>query len=228
MSVKQSQYEALLAYCCHYRGAIEILKGYRSYLELLPSMRRPAESIVPIPLPNIRVRQPIAPLNAGTAATSGKVVSLPSDLVLLMCDPEWKIKTGVEVFILIHRPHEDFSDLLNRWRQTQILLDRGYEWLMPLRYRHLLNEGADATYPLFVLFPETPDRILKGLKGAGLPVTLWAETGIESLEDAVETGQDLNPKVESDILDPDNLDPASKDPLSPSNLPELGADGSQD
>ena len=207
MSVKQIQYETLLATCSHYRGAIELLKQYRSYLELLPSMRRPSESVIPIPLPNIRVRQPTAQTNhLGMLITAGEVVPLPSDVVFLMCDPEWKIKTGIEVFVLIHRPQEDFSDLLRRWRQTQILLDRGYEWLLPTRYRHLLNEGAEATYPLFVLFPETPDRILRGLKGAGLPVVCQTEAGVESREDPEETGQDLLPKVESDVLDPEDAD----------------------
>ncbi|MEO0537115.1 MAG: hypothetical protein AAF215_25065 [Cyanobacteria bacterium P01_A01_bin.123] len=202
MSVRQSQYETLLATCSHYRGAIELLKQYRSYLELLPSMRRPSESIIPIPLPNIRVRQPTVQTNhLGMPITAGEVVPLPSDVVLLMCDPEWKIKTGIEVFVFIHRPQEDFSALLSRWRQTQILIDRGYEWLMPARHRHLLNEAAEATYPLFVLFPETPERILRGLKGAGLPVVCQTGAGVESREDPEETGQDLLPKAESEFLD---------------------------
>jgi hypothetical protein len=86
-----------------------------------------------------------------------------------MCDPEWKIKMGVEIFVFIHRPHEDFSDLLSRWRQTQVLLDKDYEWLMPPRYQHILSEGVDRIYPLFVVFPETPERIQRGLLGACLP-----------------------------------------------------------
>ncbi|MGC1396719.1 MAG: hypothetical protein WA828_20860, partial [Coleofasciculaceae cyanobacterium] len=94
---------------------------------------------------------------------------LPCDVALLMCDPEWKIKTGVEIFIFIHRPHEDFSDLLSRWRQTQVLLDKDYEWLMPHRYKHILSDGANRIYPLFVVFPETPERIQRGLLSASLP-----------------------------------------------------------
>jgi hypothetical protein len=86
-----------------------------------------------------------------------------------MCDPEWKIKTGAEILIYIHRPEEDFSDLLRRWRQTQVLLANDYEWLMPMRYDHMISEGTDAIYPLFVLFTETTERIKRGLKGASLP-----------------------------------------------------------
>jgi hypothetical protein len=97
------------------------------------------------------------------------VIRLPADVAILMCDPEWKIKTGVEIFVLIHQPHEDFSALLGRWRQTQIWLNQGYEWIMPKRHQHLLSEGADDIHPLFVLFPETPERIRRGLRSAGLP-----------------------------------------------------------
>ena len=97
---------------------------------------------------------------------------LPCDVGILMCDPEWKIKTGVEIFVFIHRPQEDFSDLLGRWRQTQICLDKNYEWLMPHRYRHILSEGADEIHPLFVVFPETPDRIKRGLQGSFLPFVM--------------------------------------------------------
>jgi hypothetical protein len=86
-----------------------------------------------------------------------------------MCDPEWKIKMGVEILVFIHRPHEDFSDLLSRWRQTQVLLDKDYEWLMPLRYQDILSEGDNRLFPLFVIFPETPERIQRGLLGASLP-----------------------------------------------------------
>lgn len=102
----------------------------------------------------------------------GETIRLPCDIAILMCDPEWKIKTGVEIFVFIHRPQEDFSDLLNRWRQTQIFLDKNYEWLMPPRHQHILSEGADQTRPLFVLFPETPDRIRRGLRGAYLPYVM--------------------------------------------------------
>jgi hypothetical protein len=49
------------------------------------------------------------------------------------------------------------------------LLNKGYEWVMPDRYQHILSEGAEETHPLFVVFPETPERIRRGLRGAGLP-----------------------------------------------------------
>ncbi|MEO1400060.1 MAG: hypothetical protein AAFV72_02270 [Cyanobacteria bacterium J06635_1] len=175
MAVQPADYEALLAQCSHYKGAIALLKRYRPYLETLPSMRRPQESIVTIPLPNIRIRQEPSP-TLGPINRTRKVVALPCDLALLMCDPEWKIKTGIEIFIFIHRPDEDFSEILSRWRRTQQLLNNGYEWIMPRQHQYLLTEGTDAPYPLFVAFPQTPERIIRGLKGAGLPVIVTART----------------------------------------------------
>ncbi|MEM9162649.1 MAG: hypothetical protein AAGC54_06215 [Cyanobacteria bacterium P01_F01_bin.4] len=173
MAVQPADYEALLAQCSHYKGAIALLKRYRPYLETLPSMRRPQESVVTIPLPNIRIRQE-ASTNLGPINRTRKVVALPCDLALLMCDPEWKIKTGIEIFIFIHRPDEDFSDILSRWRRAQQLLNDGYEWVMPRQHQYLLTEGTDVPYPLFVAFPQTPARIIRGLKGAGLPVIVMA------------------------------------------------------
>ncbi len=104
---------------------------------------------------------------------------LPCDVAILICDPEWKIKTGVEILVFIHRPQEDFSDLLGRWRQTQVLLDKEYEWLMPKRYQYVISEGNSTIYPLFVLFSETPARIQRGLEGATLPFV----TELEGLEE---------------------------------------------
>lgn len=173
MGIQQSHYETLLSAYSNHHGAIALFKKYRPYLEMIPSMRRPRESLIPIPLPLVRTRNAVpASGNGGTAIAPGDVIRLPCDVAVLMCDPEWKIKTGAEIFIFIHRPYEDFSDLLARWRQTQIWLDKEYEWLMPLRYKHILCEGTDETRPLFVLFPETPERIRQGLKGACLPYVI--------------------------------------------------------
>lgn len=180
MSVKRSHYEESLAEYSDHLGAIALLKQFRPYLEMIPSMRRPSESVIAIPLPLIRVRGSAASISGGTGATTGEAICLPCDVAVLMCDPEWKIKTGVEIFVFIYRPHEDFSDLLGRWRQTQILLDKGYEWLMPPRYQHILSEGADETHPLFVVFPDTPERIKRGLRGAYLP---FVTQTVSSLED---------------------------------------------
>lgn len=181
MAIQQFQYEELLAEYSDHMGAIALLREFRPYLEMIPSMRRPSESVITIPLPNIRVREGVSAAGAGLSAIAPReLVPLPCDIAIMMCDPEWKIKTGVEIFIFIHRPGEDFSDLLRRWRQTQILLDKEYEWLMPDRYRHILSEGAEATHPLFVVFPETPDRICKGLQGASLPYI------VRSVEDSDE------------------------------------------
>ncbi|MFE4106709.1 hypothetical protein [Almyronema epifaneia] len=221
MSVNKVYYESLLAECSHYAGAIELLKQYRPYLETLPSIRRPAESIIAIPLPTARIRQPqpLPAQQAQTAYTSvDAVLQLPCDVVFLMCDPEWKIKTGMEICLFIHRPHEDFSDLLGRWRQTQILLDKGYEWLFPLKYKHLLSEGADTPHPLFVVFPETPSRISKGLKGAALPVICHAsdrfaaeaiaqEAVVNSTSSAVEAAVEAIDQTELEAIEiPEGFD----------------------
>ncbi|NEP06135.1 MAG: hypothetical protein F6K34_15680, partial [Okeania sp. SIO4D6] len=112
------------------------------------------------------------------------LVPLPCDLGIFMCDPEWKVKTGVEIFIFIYRPQEDFSDLLSRWRQTQILLNKEYEWEMPQGYKHIYSQEAEEVYPLFVLFSETPERIKRGLNGAALPFVV--QPTFDSIEMEVE------------------------------------------
>lgn len=173
MSMQKAHYEEALAEYSNAQSAIALLKQYRPYLELIPSMRRPQDSLIAIPLPVVRLRGTTSRNSVGDLNTSsGESLCLPCDIALLMCDPEWKIKTGVEIFIFIHRLQEDFSDLLSRWRHTQVCLSRGYEWDMPLRYRHILSEGADSTYPLFVTFESTPERIKRGLKGAFLPFVI--------------------------------------------------------
>jgi hypothetical protein len=168
MSVQKSQYEELFATYSQSSEAIALLKRHRPYLELLPSMRRSEESVIAIPLPIVKIRH-TASSTTGHPNTSSESLILPCEISLLMCDPEWKIKTGREIFVFIHQPDEDFSDLLGRWRRTQVLLSKDYEWVLPPRYQHILNEGAEKIYPLFVLFEETPDRIKRGLKGAHLP-----------------------------------------------------------
>lgn len=186
MPVKQSDYEASLAEYSNQEAAIALLKKHRPYLEMIPSMRRPEKSVITLPLPIVRIRQPHTSLgHNGLIAVQG-AVGLPCDVAVLMCDPEWKIKMGAEIFVFIHRPHEDFSDLLSRWRQTQVLLDKNYEWLMPPRYQHILSEGNDHIYPLFVVFPETPQRIGRGLQGACLPFVLEIPE-VEVEEEALET-----------------------------------------
>lgn len=181
MSVKQSDYEKLLAeYSCR-TGAIALLKQYRPYLETLPSTRRPEASLISIPLPVVRIRQPQynAQNNTAYANSEMNATLLPCDLGIVMCDPEWKIKMGIEILIFIHRPQEDFSQLLSRWRTTQVYLDRDYEWIMPLKEEHMLSEAAEKIYPLFVLFDSTPERIKQGLKGAGLPFILCESSVID-------------------------------------------------
>lgn len=173
MPVKQSDYETSLAEYSHHEGAIALLKKHRPYLEMIPSMRRPDESVIAIPLPIVRIRHPKSALGQNNSHTSlSGAVCLPCDVAILMCDPEWKIKMGVEIFVFIHRPDEDFSNLLSRWRRTQVMLDKDYEWLMPPRHQHVLSEGSDRIYPLFVVFPDTPQRIQRGLLGGCLPFVM--------------------------------------------------------
>ncbi|WP_414544721.1 hypothetical protein [Nostoc sp. CCY0012] len=175
MHVQKSDYEVSLAEYSNNLAAIALLKEHRPYLEMIPSLRRPDESVITIPLPIVRLR----------SATDLQATCLPCDVAILMCDPEWKIKTGVEILLFIHRPHEDFSDLLGRWRKTQVLLDKDYEWLMPHRHSHILSEGANSIYPLFVLFGETSERIQRGLVGAELPFIMQTQWLVEESEEGL-------------------------------------------
>ena len=177
MYYKKSSYEQLLAEYCHHEGAIALLKQFRPYLEMLPSMRRPEASMVTIPLPVIKIwgKKP----NSETTSLGGEktAIQLPCDLAIVLCDPEWQVKMDGEIFIFIHRPEENFSDLLGRWRQTQVLLEQDYEWIMPHGQQHIYSETTDRLYPLFVILPETPQHICRGLQGANLPfvISLIAE-----------------------------------------------------
>ncbi|MBD2098775.1 hypothetical protein H6F90_27310 [Trichocoleus sp. FACHB-591] len=200
MAIKPSHYEELLAEYSNQLAAIALLKQHRPYLEMVPSMRRSEESIITIPLPLVRVNQAerFQEHNAAdysqTRPRAKELVRLPCEVAIMMCDPEWKIKTGVEILVFIHRPQEDFSTLLGRWRQTQVWLDRGYEWLMPPRYEHILNEGAEAVHPLFITFDETPARIKRGLTGATLPFVNQSLGSVNEVEEAgePETSSSLN------------------------------------
>lgn len=192
MSLKQYHYEQLLADYSNRASAIALLRQYRTYLEMIPSMRRPQESVIPIPLPNIRIRETISSHSVtGLKANSGDVISLPCDVAILMCDPDWKVKMGVEIFVFIHRPEEDFSDLLRRWRQTQMWLSHAYEWLMPLRYQYIIGEGSDTIYPLFVVYDDTADRIKRGLKGASLPFVVQNLSGLIDEEEPLEKTEEI-------------------------------------
>ncbi|MEM8718652.1 MAG: hypothetical protein AAGE84_05010 [Cyanobacteria bacterium P01_G01_bin.39] len=170
MSIKKSDYEILLSEYSTRQGSIALLKQYRPYWSALPSTRRPEQSLITIPLPVVRIRRPDLTSNNPLQTKTPRIAtSLPCDLGILMCDPEWKIKTGTEIIVFIHRPEEDFSDLIDRWRKTQVYLDRDYEWLMPPNLEHMVSEAAESINPLFVVFKETSDRIKQGLSGAGFP-----------------------------------------------------------
>ena len=189
MSIKPSHYEQLLCKYSDRLGAISLLKQHRTYLEMLPSLRRPEESLITIPLPVVKVRQP-QPFNESRLSSPNiqEAIELPCDLAILMCDPEWKIKLGSEIIVFIHRPHEDFSHLLGRWRQTQIHLDKDYEWLMPMKEEHMLSEGGEKVCPLFVVFENSLERIKKGLKGACLPYIIQQSIPEESEENIEDLG----------------------------------------
>ncbi len=185
ISIKKSDYETLLAEYSTRSGAIALLKQYRPYLEALPSIRRPEQSLITIPLPVVRIRRPeLISNNPLQTKTPRIATSLSCDLGILMCDPEWKIKMGTEIIVFIHRPEEDFSDLIARWRKTQVDLDQDYEWLMPPNEQHMISEAAEEINPLFVVFPETSDRIKQGLAGAGFPYVVQS---LDSLDVGVES-----------------------------------------
>ena len=170
MFVQKSSYENAIARYCETPDTLELLRQHRPYLEASPSLRRPDDSLILLPFPLVRLRESLSQRGlSGLEIRAGETVCLPCELGIIMCEPDWQVKVGVEIFLLIHRPQEDFSDLLLRWRQTQVLLDRGYEWVMPYRYRHIYSEAAQRIFPLFVLFEETPQHIKRGLEGASLP-----------------------------------------------------------
>jgi hypothetical protein len=186
MSIQPSDYEQILAKYSDCNEAIVLLKQYRPYLEMIPSIRRSEESLITIPLPVVKLRKVSIgqQFNEFSPITSiAKTILIPCDLAYLMCDPEWKIKMGGEIVIFIQRPEEDLSDLLSRWRQTQVLLGNDYEWIMPQYYRHIISEGAEHLYPLFVLFSQTHEHIKKGLVGAHLPCVIAEihQTSIDKL-----------------------------------------------
>ena len=169
MAIKPIQYETLLSVCTDHEGALELLKRHRPYLETVPSMRRPDESLITLPLPNVRVRDGVHLNPHSESIASGSVVTLPCDVALLMCD-------------------------------------RGYEWLLPQKYQHLLSDGTDKSHPLFVVFPETPGHILQGLQGAGLPtVILPFDAAVEEPPKAPST-LDLGDIPELDDIDTSALE----------------------
>lgn len=170
MSIKKSDYEIALADFSNRERIADLLGQYRQYLEMIPSMRRPEDSVVAIPLPLAKVRNfRQVTGDSISMASVDDTTPIPCDIAILMCDPEWKIKMGVEILVFIHRPQEDFSDLLRRWRQTQVYLHKEYEWVMPEREDHMFSDVAEQIYPLFIIFPDTLPRIRKGLKSASLP-----------------------------------------------------------
>jgi hypothetical protein len=171
MSIHKKDYEALLAEYTDPIATPQLLKHYRPYLEMVPSMRRPQDSLISLPLPLAKIRRDVNPVHG---YAQSKIIQLPCDIAILMCDPEWQVKLSMELCIYIYRPDEDFSDILRRWRRTQVLLSHIYEWVMPRQYQDLFSEGEGNLYPLFVLFEGTPQRIIRGLKGANLPYIVCA------------------------------------------------------
>jgi hypothetical protein len=160
MNTHQQQYDTLL---CHYSDqleAIKLLRQYRPYFELIPSLRRPTDSVISLPLPVIKL---------AIAQDNQNHIQLHCDLTLIMCDPDWKVKTGREVFVFIHRPGEDFSSMLRRWRQVEVVLGDEYHWILPWKHRNLMGDKGEFHYPLFVTLDYTPARIKRGLEGASLP-----------------------------------------------------------
>ncbi len=107
-----------------------------------------------------------------------------------MCDPDWKVKTGQEIFVFIHRPNEDFSALLKRWRQVEVTLGEEYYWLLPWKHRSIISDRGEYHYPLFVTLDYSPARIAKGLAGASLPHVRALTPEIDPPPDMEENQQD--------------------------------------
>ncbi len=179
MASHHVQYEMLLAQYCNPLDAIALLREYRPYFELIPSLRRPTESMISLPLPVVKLDRP----------RDGQLHhTLTCDLALIFCDPEWRVKTGKEIVIFIHRPGEDFSDLLKRWRQLEVMLGYEFFWLFPQKYQHFFGEKGENHYPLFVTLDYTPDRIRRGLVGASLPfVSVQVKMPEEALLESART-----------------------------------------
>jgi len=160
MITQQLQYDTLLSHYSDPLQAIALLREYRPYFELIPSLRRPSESLISIPLPVVQ-------LTSANLTQNHK--QMQCDLALIMCDPDWKVKTGQEIFVFIHRPNEDYSALLQRWRQVEVTLGEEYYWLLPWKHRSIISDRGEYHYPLFVTLDYSPSRITKGLEGASLP-----------------------------------------------------------
>lgn len=168
MALQHIVYEEVLVRYTDPNQATHLLRQYRPYLETIPSMRRPTESLITIPLPIAQIQRQ-NPQQHGQRQQSVTAVQLPCELVFLMCDPEWRVKTDVEILIFIHRPGEHFADLVNRWRQTQVLLQRGYHWEMPQHHQDIFSEGAERRLPLFVLLDYSSSRMRRGMQAAQFP-----------------------------------------------------------
>ena len=189
-SMHRKNYETLLAEYSDPLTATELLKHYRPYLELVPSMRRPQDSLISLPLPLAKIRREA---NTDEMYPRSEVIQLPCDVAIVMCDPEWKIKLGAEICLYIYRPEEDFSDFLGRWRRTQVLLSHLYEWVMPRQAQDIFSEGEGNLYPLFVLLEGIPKRILRGLKGANLPYVV-RQPSPEWMDEEPATPEEANPE----------------------------------
>jgi len=178
MSTHQLQYDTLLSHYSDPLQAIALLREYRPYFELIPSLRRPSESLISIPLPVVQ-------LTSANLTQTHK--QMQCDLALIMCDPDWKVKTGQEIFVFIHRPNEDYSSLLQRWRQVEVTLGEEYYWLLPWKHRSIISDRGEYHYPLFVTLDYSPDRITKGLEGASLP---HVKTSLPAIEPDIEENQE--------------------------------------
>ena len=181
MSNHQLQYDTLLSHYSTPLEAIALLREYRPYFELIPSLRRPSDSLIAIPLPVVQFT---------SANLTQTHVQLQCDLALIMCDPDWKVKTGQEIFVFIHRPNENYSALLQRWRQVEVALGEEYYWLLPWKHRSIISDRGESHYPLFVTLDYSPARITKGLAGASLPHVRVETPAIESSTDTEENQED--------------------------------------
>jgi hypothetical protein len=181
MSTLQLQYDTLLSHYSNPLEAIALLREYRPYFELIPSLRRPMDSLISIPLPVVQFTSP---------NLTQSHVQMQCDLALIMCDPDWKVKAGQEIFVFIHRPNEDYSALLQRWRQVEVAIGEEYYWRLPWKHRNIISDRGEYHYPLFVTLDYSPARITKGLEGASLPHVKVSSPAIEHPPDLEENQED--------------------------------------
>ena len=78
MFVQKSSYENAIARYCDTPDTLELLRQYRPYLEAIPSLRRPDDSLILLPFPLVRLRESLSQRGlSGLDIRAGETVCLP-------------------------------------------------------------------------------------------------------------------------------------------------------